>query len=166
MAPDQETPAKRVSESHIELAEIMMPQHANILGKVFGGVVLAMIDKAAATAAIRHAGRTCVTASFDHVSFREPIEIGDLVRLLASVNHVGRTSIEVGVRVVAMNIRTGVERHTNSSYVTMVAIDTDGKPVPVPRLICETEVERRRERAGALRAAERKRVRAEEATGG
>jgi acyl-CoA hydrolase len=154
--------SKPVSASRIELAEIMMPHHANVLGKVFGGTVLELMDKAAATAAIRFSGRTCVTASFDHVTFREPIEIGNLVRLLASVNYVGRTSMEVGVKVLAMDVRTGAERHTNSSYVTMVAIDRDGKPTPVPRLLCESDVDRRREKAGAARAAHRKKVRAEE----
>jgi acyl-CoA hydrolase len=150
---------KPVSGSRLELAELMMPHQANILGKVFGGVILAMIDKAAATAAIRHAGRTCVTASVDHVSFRSPIEIGELVRLLASVNFVGRTSMEVGVKVLAMNVATGETRHTNSSYVTMVAIDERGLPVPVPGLDLETEDDRRRHREGAERAAERKRRR-------
>src|SRR5512138_114818 len=112
----------------------MMPHQSNILGNVFGGVILALCDKAAATCAIRHAGRTCVTASFDHVSFKEPIEIGELVRLLASVNYVGRTSMEVGVKLLSMNVATGDIRHTNSSYVTMVAIDEKGCPVPVPQL--------------------------------
>jgi acyl-CoA hydrolase len=150
---------KPVSASRLELAELMMPHQANLLGKVFGGVILGMIDKAAATCAIRHAGRTCVTASMDHVTFKEAIEIGELVRLLASVNYVGRTSMEVGVKVLSMNVATGATRHTNSSYVTMVAIDKQGKPVPVPRLVIENEVDRRRHDAGAKRAAERKRLR-------
>jgi acyl-CoA hydrolase len=153
--------SKPVSASRLELAEVMMPHQANLLGKVFGGVILGMIDKAAATCAIRHAGRTCVTASMDHVSFKLPIEIGELVRLLASVNYVGRTSMEVGVKVLSMNVATGDVRHTNSSYVTMVAIDEAGKPVPVPSLLPETDVDRRRHAAGAKRAAERKKLRAE-----
>ena len=151
-----------VSFSRLELAELMMPHHANLLGKAFGGVILGMIDKAAATCAIRHAGRTCVTASFDHVSFKEAIEIGELVRLLASVNFVGRTSMEVGVKVLSMNVRTGAVRHTNSSYVTMVAIDEKGKPVPVPPLTLENDVDKRRHAAGSARASERKRLRAQE----
>ena len=158
--------AKPASASRIELAEIMMPHHANILGKVFGGTLLELMDKAASTCAIRHAGRTCVTASFDHVSFREPVEIGNLVRLLASVNHVGRTSMEVGVKVLAMDVKTGVERHTNSSYVTMVAIDKEGHPVPVPKLICEGETERRREKAARDRVAHRRAQREREAAEG
>ena len=152
--------SKPVSASRLELAEVMMPHHANLLGKVFGGVILAMIDKAAATCAIRHAGRTCVTASFDHVSFKEAIEIGELVRLLASVNYVGRTSMEVGVKVLAMNVATGETRHTNSSYVTMVAVDECGAPVPVPGLVLEIDDDRRRNRAGERRYQERKKLRA------
>ena len=154
-----ELPPKAVSASRIELAELMMPHQANLLGKAFGGVILAMIDKAASTCAIRHAGRTCVTASVDHVTFHSPIEIGELVRLLASVNHAGRTSMEIGVKVISMNVATGDVRHTNSSYVTMVAIDREGRPTPVPALIVETEDDRRRQRAGAERALERKRIR-------
>ncbi len=150
---------KPVSASRIELAEVMMPHHANILGKIFGGVILALCDKAAATAAIRHAGRPCVTASFDHVSFKEPIEIGELVRFLASVNCVGRTSMEVGVKVLAMEIASGVVRHTNSCYVTMVAVGRDGRPVPVAPVVPETETDRRRQAAGAGRAAIRRRAR-------
>jgi acyl-CoA hydrolase len=151
---------KPVSASRIELAEVMMPHHANVLGNVFGGVILEHCDKAAATAAIRHSGRACVTASFDHVSFKEPIEIGELVRFLASVNNVGRTSMEVGVKVLAMNVRTGVVRHTNSCYVTMVGVDDDGRPTPVPPLVAENDDDRRRMRAGAARAAARKKARA------
>jgi acyl-CoA hydrolase len=154
--------SKPVSASRTELAEIMMPHDANVLGKVFGGTLLAYCDKAAATAAIRHAGKVCVTASFDHVSFHEPIEIGELVRFLASVNHVGRTSMEVGVKVLAMNVVTGNVRHTNSCYVTMVAIDAEGQPTPVPPLVVENDEDRRRQRQGAERAAERKRKRAKE----
>ena len=153
-------PTRPVSFSRLELAELMMPHQANLLGKVFGGVILAMIDKAAATCAIRHAGKTCVTASFDHVSFKSPIEIGELVRLLSSVNHVGRTSLEVGVKVLAMNVATGAVRHTNSSYVTMVAIDPQGRPVPVPGLDLETDEDRRRAREGAARAEHRRLMRA------
>jgi acyl-CoA hydrolase len=150
---------KPVSASRIELAEVMMPHHANVLGKVFGGVILEHCDKAGAVAAIRHSGHACVTASFDHVSFKEPIEIGELVRFLASVNHVGRTSMEVGVKVLAMNVRTGKVRHTNSCYVTMVAVDEEGRPTPVAPIVAENDDDRRRMRAGAARAAARKKAR-------
>lgn len=153
-APD----GRPVRASHHETSEIMMPQHANILGNVFGGVILSMMDRAAAVAAIRHARSICVTVSVDRVDFREPIHVGDLVIMKASVNYAGRTSMEVGVRVDAENLLNGVRRHTNSCYLTFVAIDRNGRPVAVPRLIPETKAEQRRMAA----AAERRRRRLEE----
>jgi acyl-CoA hydrolase len=136
----------------------MMPQHANNLGHVFGGVVLGLVDKVAAVAAYRHARVSCVTASIDRVDFREPVYVGDLVVLKASVNYVGRTSMEVGVRVESENLLTGRRRHTNSCYLTFVAVDRDGQPVPVPDLKPETSDELRRHQA----ASERRRRRLEE----
>jgi acyl-CoA hydrolase len=138
----------------------MMPQDANNLGHVFGGVVLSMMDTAAAVAAIRHARTTCVTASIDRVDFREPIHLGDLVIMKSSVNYVGRTSMEVGVRVEAEELVTGNRRHTNSCYLTFVAVDRNGRPVEVPALAPETADERRRYAA----AQERRRRRLEERT--
>ncbi|CAG0956596.1 putative acyl-CoA thioester hydrolase [Gammaproteobacteria bacterium] len=155
------TPARAVrtvKESQHETSEIMMPGQANNLGHVFGGVVLAMMDKAAAVAAIRHARLSCVTASIDRVDFREPIYLGDLVVMHASVNYVGRTSMEVGVRVEAEELLTGKRRHTNSCYLTFVAVDQDGRPVEVPDLKPETPDEVRRYKA----AVERRRRRLEE----
>ena len=152
------TRARPVRESQHETSELMMPQHANNLGHVFGGVVLAMMDRTAAVSAIRHARMTCVTASIDRVDFREPIHLGDLVVMKASVNFAGRTSMEVGVRVEAEDLLTGNRRHTNSCYLTFVAVDRHGRPVPVPPLLPETEEEQRRHRA----AAERRRRRLEE----
>jgi acyl-CoA hydrolase len=122
----------------------MLPQHANVLGHIFGGVILSMMDTTAAVSAIRHARLACVTVSVDRVDFREPIYVGDLVIMKSSVNYVGRTSMEVGVRVEAENLLTGVRRHTNSCYLTFVAVDRSGKPVPVPRLRPETADEIRR----------------------
>jgi acyl-CoA hydrolase len=136
----------------------MMPGHANNLGHVFGGVVLAMMDKTAAVAAIRHARCTCVTASIDRVDFREPIHLGDLVVMHASVNYVGRTSMEIGVRVEAEDLLSGKRRHTNSCYLTFVAVDADGRPVEVPDIVPESPDEQRRYRA----AVERRRRRLEE----
>jgi acyl-CoA hydrolase len=133
---------RTVSESRHETSELMMPQHANNLGHVFGGVVLAEMDKAAAVAAIRHARITCVTVSVDSVAFREPIYLGELLILKSAVNFVGRTSMEVGVRVEAENLLTGVRRHTNSCYLTFVAVDKNGRPVPVPQVVPETEAEK------------------------
>jgi acyl-CoA hydrolase len=138
----------------------MMPQHSNNLNNVFGGVILAMMDTAAAVSAIRHARTSCVTVSVDRVDFREPIRVGELVIMKCSVNYVGRTSMEVGVRVEAEHLMTGVRRHTNSCYLTYVAIDPQGHPVEVPRLVAETPEETRRFDA----AIERRRRRLEERT--
>ena len=107
-------------------------------------MILAAVDRIAYVCASRHAGGPSVTASFDQVDFRSPIQIGEIVTLNASVNTVGRTSVEVGVRVTAEDVQGGDRRHTNSCYVTMVAIDGEGHPVEVPRLALETEDELRR----------------------
>jgi uncharacterized protein (TIGR00369 family) len=140
------------------MSELMMPNMANNLGQVFGGVILSLVDRVAAVAAIRHARQSCVTVSVDRVDFHEPIHLGELVIARASVNYVGRTSMEVGVRIEAEDLVTGVRRHTNSCYVTFVAIGTDGHPVPVRPLLLETEEDRRRHAA----ASARRRLRLEE----
>jgi uncharacterized protein (TIGR00369 family) len=156
-------PAPRaVSASQATMAELMMPQHANNLGNVFGGVILSLIDRVAAVAATRHARGPCVTVSVDRVDFLQPIHLGELVTAHASVNYAGRTSMEVGVRVEAENLLTGVRRHTNSCYVTYVALDPQGRPTPVPPVRPESAAERRR-----FAAAERRRARRlEEVEGG
>ncbi len=150
--------ARTVRETHHETSEIMMPQHANNLGHVFGGVVLSMMDRTAAVAAIRHARNNCVTVSIDRVDFREPIHLGDLLIMKASVNFAGRTSMEVGVRIEAEDLRTGARRHTNSCYLTFVSVDRNGRPVAVPPLSPESAIEKRRHAA----AQERRRRRLEE----
>jgi acyl-CoA hydrolase len=136
----------------------MMPQHSNNLGNVFGGVVLSMMDKTAAIAAFRHCRNNVVTASIDRVDFREPIHLGDLVVMKASVNYAGKSSMEVGVRVEAEDLLTGRRRHTNSCYLTFVAVDAAGRPIEVPELLPETDDEWRRHSA----AKERRRRRLEE----
>jgi acyl-CoA hydrolase len=151
-------PAKTVHESQHESSELMMPSDANNLGHVFGGVILSMMDKTAAIAAFRHARQNCVTVSIDRVDFREPVHVGDLVVMKASVNYVGRTSMEVGLRVEAEDLVSGVRRHTNSCYMTFVAIDRNGRPVEVPALTPETPDEERRYAA----ARDRRRRRLEE----
>jgi len=151
-------PFKPVKESQHETSELMMPGDANNLGHVFGGVILSMMDKCAAIAAFRHSRASVVTASIDRVDFREPIFLGDLVVMKASVNFVGRSSMEVGVRVEAEELLTGRRRHTNSCYLTFVAVDTHGKPIEVPELRPETPEELRRYEA----AKERRRRRLEE----
>lgn len=133
------------------VSELMMPHHVNNLGHVFGGVILSMVDRAAAVAAMRHAGRACVTVSIDRVDFREPIFSGELVTCSAQVNYVGRTSMEVGVRVEAEHLLRGTLRHTNTCLLTFVAIDTEGRPVPVPKLKLKTEEERQRFHEGERR---------------
>jgi acyl-CoA hydrolase len=122
---------------------------------VFGGVILSMMDKCAAIAAFRHARANVVTVSIDRVSFREPIHVGDLVIMRSSVNFVGRTSMEVGVRVLAEDLVTGNRRHTNSCYLTFVAIDRNGRPISVPGVVPETPDEERR----YAKAKERRRLR-------
>ncbi|MDO8666344.1 MAG: acyl-CoA thioesterase [Gemmatimonadales bacterium] len=129
----------------------MMPHMANLMGNVHGGVLLGMLDRVAAVSAIRHAKRVCVTVSVDRVQFREPIHLGELVTMHSSVNYAHRTSIEVGVRVEAENLLTGTKRHTNSSYLTFVAIDENGRPVPVPPVIPETDEEKIRFREAEAR---------------
>jgi acyl-CoA hydrolase len=152
-------PSKPVRESQHETSELMMPHHANNLGHVFGGVVLSMMDKTAAVAALRHCRLNVVTASIDRVDFREPIHVGDLVVMRASVNFVGKTSMEVGVRVEAEDLLSGRRRHTNSCYLTFVAVDRNGRPIEIPELVAETSDEVRRHQAAEqrrkLRLAER-----------
>jgi acyl-CoA hydrolase len=143
--------SRTVKETQHETSQMMLPQHSNNLGLVFGGVILAMMDTASAVCAIRHARAICVTASVDRVDFREPVHLGDLVIMKCSVNYVGRTSMEVGVRVESEDLQTGTRRHTNSCYLTFVAIDRNGKPVEVPRLIPETDDEIRRYEAAKAR---------------
>ena len=150
--------SRPVRESQHETSQLMMPTDANILGHVFGGAILSMMDKAAAVVAIRHSRSACVTVSIDRVDFREPIHVGDLVVMTSSVNFVGRTSMEVGVRVEAEDMISGRRRHTNSCYLTFVAVDRNGRPVEVPELVPETEDEIRRWEA----AKERRRRRLEE----
>jgi len=149
---------KTVRESQHETSELMMPEHANNMGHVFGGVILSMMDKTAAIAAFRHSRSSVVTASIDRVDFRQPIHPGDLVVMKASVNFVGKSSMEVGVRVEAEELMTGRRRHTNSCYLTFVAVDRNGRPLEVPELTPETEDEARRFAA----AQERRRRRLEE----
>ena len=141
-----------VQDSHSVMSELMMPHMANNHGNVFGGVILSLVDRVGAVAATRHARQPCVTVSMDRVEFLEPIHLGELVTAKASVNFVGRTSMEVGVRVEAENMITGQRRHTNSCHVTYVAIDDNGRPVPVAKVTPETDAEMRRyERAEARR---------------
>jgi uncharacterized protein (TIGR00369 family) len=145
---------KRVSESKIIMAQLMNPQDANPSGNVHGGVIMRLIDTAAGAVALRHAQSNVVTAAIDRIDFLRPAFIGELITLKASLHFVGRTSMEIGVRVEAENLLTREVRHTNSAHLTFVALDKEGRPRQVPRLILETEEEmRRNERAKARREA-------------
>ncbi len=124
--------------SGVRMTELMTPGDANFLGKVFGGAILSLLDKVAYVTASRHAGGICVTASFDRVDFHSPIEVGELVHCVGQVAYVGRTSLLVKIEVFAENLHTHSQRHTNSCWVTMVAIDERGKPVQVPPLSATT----------------------------
>lgn len=142
--------AKTVAETACMLAQVMQPTDANVLGKVFGGTILALIDLAASATASRFAETICVTASFDRVDFHDPIEVGELVTLHGHVSYVGRTSVEVTIEVYANKFTSMERRRTNTARVTMVALK-DGKPAPVPRLICETREDKLRFLEGRLR---------------
>jgi len=136
---------------HVEMVVLMTPDMANFSGKVHGGALLNLVDRVAFSCASRYSNRYAVTLSVDQVVFREPINVGELLTFRASINYAGRTSMEVGIRVEAENIRSGARRHTNSCYFTMVAVDDDGKPAQVPALVATNETEERRLRAAKLR---------------
>lgn len=135
---------KAVAWSRVTLTELMIPSYANFGGKIHGGILLSLMDKAAYATASKHAGGYCVTVSVDDVNFREAVEVGDLVSLMASVNYVGNSSMIVGIRVMAENVAVGVPRHTNTSYFTMIHKGQDGKPAQVPGLILENAEDLRR----------------------
>lgn len=137
------------------MVELVLPNDANPLGNVLGGTVLHLIDIAAAIAAHRHCRKQVVTASMDRVDFLHPVKIGQVMILKASVTYVARTSMEVGVRVLSEDLKTGERRHTASAFATFVALDDEGHPVPVPGLIQETDEERRRFQDGAERRQQR-----------
>lgn len=135
---------RSVSHSRTTLTELMIPSYANFGGKIHGGILLSLMDKVAYACASRHAGNYCVTVSVDNVNFLQAVEVGDLVSLHASLNFVGRSSMVVGIKVVAENVTTGLQTHTNTSYFTMVAKDESGQPTPVPPLLLETREDARR----------------------
>ena len=138
------TAHKSPEQSRVTLSILMLPSHANFSGKIHGGYILSLIDQIAFACASKHSGNYCVTASVDVVDFKAPIEVGEMVTLKASVNYVGKTSMVVGIRVEAENIRTGESKHCNSSFVTMVAKDKKGKTVAVPGLVINNEHQVRR----------------------
>jgi uncharacterized protein (TIGR00369 family) len=151
---------KKIKDSSVTIAQVMIPQDVNPAGNVHGGVIMKLIDTAAAVVASRHSRCNTVTASIDRLDFHHPVFVGDLLFFKASLNMVGRTSMEVGVRVEAENLMTGEVRHTASAYLTFVALDKDGRPQAVPPLTVETDDEKRRNREAKtrreMRLAERK----------
>lgn len=153
---DANTIGKSADASRTTMSSLMLPQDANPFGSIHGGVILKHVDEAAAMAAMRHCRTNAVTVGIDQVHFRLPTQVGELVTFKASVNHVGRTSMEVGVRVEAENLISGQVRHTASAYLTFVALDDDGRPIPAPPLLLETDTDRRRNREAENRRRMRK----------
>jgi len=140
----QNHPGRKVKYSQTTITELMIPSYANFGGKIHGGILLSLIDKVAYACASKHAGAYCVTVSVDDVDFLQPVEVGELVSLHASVNFVGRTSLVVGIKIVSENVKEGTMKHTNTSYVTMVAKNDENKPTSVPPLILESHEDVRR----------------------
>lgn len=135
---------KSVKSSRVTISQLMLPSHTNFSGKIHGGYLLSLLDQIAFACASKYSGNYCVTASVDTVDFLNPIEVGELVTLKASVNYVGNSSMIVGIRVEAENIQTGKVKHCNSSYFTMVAKDEEGKNTKVPGLLLTNYEEVRR----------------------
>jgi uncharacterized protein (TIGR00369 family) len=135
---------KTIESSQVTMIDLMLPSHSNFSGKIHGGHILSLMDQIAFACASKHSGQYCVTASVNRVDFLQPIQVGELVSLKASINYTGRTSMVVGLRVESENIKTGEIKHCNSSYFTMVAKDDAGKSVPVPGLILDSEEDIRR----------------------
>ena len=135
---------KTVKDSRITISELMLPSHTNFSGKIHGGYILSLLDQIAFACASKYSGNYCVTASVDTVDFLNPIEVGELVTMKASINYVGKSSMIVGIRVESENIQTGKVKHCNSSFFTMVAKDEYGNKARVPGLILLNNVDLRR----------------------
>jgi acyl-CoA hydrolase len=146
---------KPMRTSRIQIAQLMHPEHANLLGNVHGGWIMKLVDEAGALACMRHAQRKVVTVAIDSMVFRNPIKIGDLVILNAMVTYTGHTSMEAEVQVQAENPITGERTHTNTAYLVYVALNDDGKPTPVPPVKAETEDEKRKTESAQERQARR-----------
>lgn len=150
--------SKNPRESAVEMREIVMPHHSNSLNTIFGGQVMAWIDVAAAMAASRHAESVVVTVHVDNISFKEPAKIGDHLLILATVNFVGNTSMEVGTKVICENPITGESKITTTAHLTFVALDEKGKPTKVHRLVPETDEEKKRYENAKIRCEYRKKM--------
>ncbi len=172
---DDDLTPRPVSESEVMLVQQMTQLEANLLGNVHGGAIMKLVDNAGGLAAMKHAGGPVVTASLDEMAFLEPVFVGDVVTVRASVNDVGHTSMEVGVRVDAENYLGSRKVHTSSGYLVYVALDQNGRPRPVPPVVAETPVQQQRQREAKLRrearlaraeAIKAARARADRASGG
>jgi len=130
---------KTSKDSQVEISDLMLPSHSNFSGKIHGGYILNLMDQVAFTCASKHSGHYCVTASVNRVDFLHPIEVGELLTMKASINYTGNTSMVVGIRVESQNIQSGLIKHCNSSYFTMVAKDNAGNSVEIPGLIIENK---------------------------
>lgn len=148
---DWDLEPRRVADSNVTLVQQMAPADANLLGNVHGGSIMKLVDTAAGLAAMKHVGGVVVTVAMDEMSFIEPVYLEDVVTVRATVNDVGRTSLEVGVRVDAENFVTGRKVHTSSAYLVFVALDPAGNPRPVPPIVAETPEEEQRQREAKLR---------------
>jgi len=142
---------KTVASSRVTLHQLMLPEFANALGNVHGGTIMKLVDEAGAICAMRHAQRPCVTIAIDSMTFRQPVHVGELLVCDARVTYVGRTSIEVGVQVHAEKIIAGETTHTNSAFLVYVALGDDGRPAEVPRIVLESDEERKLFEEGAER---------------
>ena len=135
---------KAITESQVEITQLMLPAHSNFSGKIHGGHILNLMDQIAFACASKHSGHYCVTASVNRVDFLHPVEVGELLTLKASVNYTGKTSMVIGLRVESENIQKGIKKHCNSSYFTMVALDEVGEKAKVPGIILTNNTEVRR----------------------
>jgi acyl-CoA hydrolase len=152
---------RKVSASEVTMTEMVLPQHTNALGSVFGGTVMSWVDIAAATCAMRHCSKQVVTASVDALHFLAPIRLGWIVMIRASINYVGGTSCEVGVKVISENPISGETYHTASAYLTFVSLDSHNRPTPMPGLLLENDDHRRRHAAAEIRRANRLKLKQE-----
>jgi len=138
-------------QSDTTITELMIPSYANFGGKIHGGILLSLMDKVAFACATKHAGNYCVTVSVDGVDFLQPVDVGDLVSMMARVNYVGNTSLVVGIKVTAENVKKKTVKHTNTSYFTMVAKGDDNKPTQIPELVLEDGLDVKRFAEAMLR---------------
>ena len=142
---------KTVADSRVVLHHFMMLEHANLLGNVHGGIIMKLVDEAGALCAMRHAQRPAVTVAIDSMTFHSPVKVGDVLTMHAELNYVGRSSMEVGIRVNAEDPLKGEATHTNSAYVVYVALDENGRPAQVPKLVIETDQDKANYAAAKLR---------------